>query len=146
MTVTIADIEAAAGRIEGLTGLWIDDDRPERSDFEGAEAASAAAGLARGNIRKIGSIGLKIRRGVSTHGLSLNVSCDLDPFDWINSCGIETCRATSIAAELGEDGPSVTAVGAAVAAGIGSNLGLATSPGDPAEFGLSEPEPADSIA
>lgn len=136
----------AAGSIEGLTGLWVDDDRSDREEFEGADAASAVPGLARGSIRKIGSIGLKIRRGVSTHGLSINVNCDLEPFDWINSCGIEQCRATSIAAELGDDGPTVEAVGSAVAAGLGSALGLELASGSPSDIGLREPQRADSVA
>lgn len=133
----------AAGRIEGLTGLWIDDERPSRSDFEGAEAAAAAPGLARGSIRKIGSIGLKIRRGVSTHGLSLNVSCDLAPFEWINSCGIESCRATSIAAEL-DEAPAVEAVGNAVASGLATRLGLTLVNGEAAGYGLAEGRSLDS--
>lgn len=145
MAEALSEWGIAAGRIEGLTGLWVDDDRPSREAFEGADAGSAAAGLARGSIRKIGSIGLKIRRGVSTHGLSLNVSCELDPFEWINSCGIESCRATSIAAELGVRGPSVEAVGAAVASGIGTRLGLDTVPAEPARFGLSGTRPASQL-
>ncbi|HRV60359.1 MAG: lipoyl(octanoyl) transferase LipB [Solirubrobacterales bacterium] len=146
MSGALAEWGLATGRIEGLTGLWVDDDRPDRADFEGADAASAAPGLARGSIRKIGSIGLKIRRGVSTHGLSINVSCNLDPFDWINSCGIEACRATSIAAELGEEGPSVAAVGAAVAGRLADGLGLKTTEGRAAEIDLTEAQRVDSVA
>ena len=37
--------------------------------------------------RKIGSLGLRVRRGCSFHGLSLNVAMDLEPFDRINPCG-----------------------------------------------------------
>lgn len=136
----------SAGRIEGLTGLWIDDDRPDRSDFAGADAASAAPGLARGSIRKIGSIGLKIHRGVTSHGLSINVSCDLEPFAWINSCGIETCRATSIEAEIGEAGPTLTEVGSRVAELIGTGLGFDCVDAGPELIGLAEARPADSVA
>ena len=39
--------------------------------------------------KKIASIGLKIKRGYSYHGLSLNVDMDLDPFKRINTCGYE---------------------------------------------------------
>lgn len=39
------------------------------------------------NERKIGSLGFKIRRGRSYHGLSLNIDCDLDGFNTINPCG-----------------------------------------------------------
>jgi lipoate-protein ligase B len=38
---------------------------------------------------KIASIGIRIRRGVSTHGVSINVRNDLAPFQWIRTCGIE---------------------------------------------------------
>lgn len=146
MAATLAEWSLPTGRIEGLTGLWIDDDRPSRADFEGADAAAAAPGLARGSIRKIGSIGLKIHRGVTSHGLAINVSCDLEPFAWINSCGIETCRATSIEAELGEPGPSVSEVGTLVAERIGMELGLDIVGAGPEKIGLTESRPADSVA
>jgi len=46
---------------------------------------------------KIASLGLRVRRGCSYHGLSLNVSCDLEPFDRINPCGYPGLRVTRIA-------------------------------------------------
>ena len=49
--------------------------------------------------RKLGSVGIIIRRGITFHGLALNVSTDLTPFDWINPCGIAGCRMTSLALE-----------------------------------------------
>ncbi len=55
--------------------------------------------------RKIGSIGVGIRRWVTLHGFALNVTTDLSYFDAIVPCGIEGCRMTSIAA-LGH--PQVT--------------------------------------
>ena len=51
--------------------------------------------------RKLGSIGITIRRGVSFHGLALNVNTDLEPFSWINPCGIQGCSMTSLAREIG---------------------------------------------
>lgn len=146
MAGALAEWNLGAGRIEGLTGLWVDDDRSTREDFEGADAAQAGPGISRGSIRKIGSIGLKIRRGVTSHGLSLNVSCDLDPFDWINSCGIEACRATSIAAELGEDGPPVATVGRAVAEHLAAALELDPVRGELEVTSLDGPDRADSVA
>ena len=47
--------------------------------------------------RKIGSIGIHVSRGVSTHGLAINVNNDLQPFEWIVPCGIEAARMTSLA-------------------------------------------------
>jgi lipoate-protein ligase B len=51
--------------------------------------------------RKLGSIGLTIRRGITFHGMALNVNTDLTPFSWINPCGIEGCAMTSLAKETG---------------------------------------------
>jgi lipoyl(octanoyl) transferase len=88
-------IEALAGygieaqTIDGLTGVWTAGQPP-------AEAAPDSA-------RKIGSIGIHIRRGVTTHGFAINVNNDLQPFEWIVPCGIEGCRVTSLARELGEE-------------------------------------------
>jgi lipoyl(octanoyl) transferase len=50
--------------------------------------------------RKIGSVGLSIRRRISIHGLALNVSLDLTPFSWINSCGLSQVAMTSLQQEL----------------------------------------------
>jgi lipoyl(octanoyl) transferase len=45
---------------------------------------------------KVASIGLRIRRGASYHGLALNVSVDLEPFERINVCGIRGLRVTRL--------------------------------------------------
>jgi lipoyl(octanoyl) transferase len=50
-------------------------------------------------LKKIGSIGIAVRRGVSFHGLALNVNLDLKPFCWIQPCGLEGVGMTSIQAE-----------------------------------------------
>ncbi len=55
---------------------------------------------------KIGSLGLRVRRGCSYHGLSLNVGMDLQPFSRINPCGYQGLRMTQIS-ELG--GPDTVA-------------------------------------
>jgi lipoate-protein ligase B len=51
--------------------------------------------------RKLGSIGITVRRGVTFHGLALNVNTDLSPFQWMNPCGIKDCEMTSLARETG---------------------------------------------
>ena len=48
-------------------------------------------------IAKIGALGLKVSRGCSYHGCSLNVSMDLSPFSRINPCGYPGLRTTDIA-------------------------------------------------
>ncbi|MHC4938086.1 MAG: lipoyl(octanoyl) transferase LipB [Planctomycetota bacterium] len=63
-------------RIDGLTGVWIDD-------------------------RKIGALGVRVRRWISSHGFALNVDCDLTPFEGIVPCGIRGASVTSIERELG---------------------------------------------
>jgi lipoate-protein ligase B len=50
---------------------------------------------------KLGSIGITVRRGVSFHGLALNVNTDLRPFSWIHPCGLQGVGVTSMAAILG---------------------------------------------
>ncbi len=49
--------------------------------------------------KKIGSVGISIKKGVSIHGLALNVNPDLAPFTWINPCGLTNQGMTSIALE-----------------------------------------------
>jgi lipoyl(octanoyl) transferase len=67
-----------ASCIEGQTGVWAGD-------------------------RKIGSIGVHVNRGITTHGFAINVNNDLQPFEWIVPCGIESCRMTSLSRELGAE-------------------------------------------
>jgi lipoyl(octanoyl) transferase len=49
--------------------------------------------------RKIASLGVHISRGVSTHGLAVNVENDLQPFEWVVPCGLEGVRMTSLLRE-----------------------------------------------
>jgi lipoyl(octanoyl) transferase len=74
-----------AGMIEGLTGVWT----------VGTPSA--------GEARKIGSIGVHVSRGVTSHGIAVNVNNDLQPFEWVVPCGIEGCRVTSLGRELGAE-------------------------------------------
>jgi lipoyl(octanoyl) transferase len=77
--------------IEGQTGVWT------------SPVASEAAGLPAAEAKKIGSIGVHVNRGVTTHGFAINVNNDLQPFEWIVPCGIESCRMTSVSRELGAE-------------------------------------------
>jgi lipoate-protein ligase B len=72
----LADEGVEAQIRDGLTGVWVDD-------------------------RKIGSIGVHVQRGVTTHGFAVNVDCDLQPFEWIVPCGIDNVRMTSLYKETG---------------------------------------------
>jgi lipoyl(octanoyl) transferase len=53
--------------------------------------------------RKIGSIGVHVSRGVSTHGFAVNVTNDLTPFTWIVPCGLPDVTMTSMTQELGRE-------------------------------------------
>jgi lipoyl(octanoyl) transferase len=57
------------------------------------------------NGKQIGAVGLRVSRGISMHGLSLNVNPDLSSFRVINLCGLPGRSATSIESELGHDVP-----------------------------------------
>jgi len=93
--------------------------------------------------RKLGSIGLHLSRGVTTHGVGLNVVTDLEPFGWIVPCGLST-PMTSIAREsgapdLGSDPdldpiPAVREAGERLATALADELGVATVPADPDEL------------
>ena len=75
-----------AQTIEDLTGVWTEGEPPPS-----------------GEARKIGSIGVHVSRGITTHGLSVNVSNDLQPFEWVVPCGIEGCQVSSLSRELGAE-------------------------------------------
>jgi len=79
---TLARFGVAGERRDGRVGIWVDLD-PSR-DGEHREA-------------KIGAIGVRVRRWVSYHGVSLNVAPDLDHFSGIVPCGIKDHGVTSLA-------------------------------------------------
>lgn len=85
--LTLAEYDLVAGRIAGLTGVWLDWQ-------EGAA-----------NPRKICAMGVKCSRWVTLHGLALNVNTDLRYFGYIVPCGIADKAVTSLQAELGHPVP-----------------------------------------
>jgi lipoyl(octanoyl) transferase len=89
MIEALGEAGVPAQTIEGLTGVWTEGEPPPT--------------LAANPARKIGSIGLHVSRGVTTHGLAVNVSNDLQPFEWIVPCGIEGAAMTSLTRELGAE-------------------------------------------
>jgi lipoyl(octanoyl) transferase len=104
MIGALAEHGVGAQTIEGLTGVWTDGPPP-------------APGLA-GAAKKIGSIGVHVSKGITTHGLAVNVDNDLQPFEWVIPCGIEGVSMTSIAKEGGRE-----ASVAAFAATVGRRFG-----------------------
>jgi lipoyl(octanoyl) transferase len=72
--------------------------------------------------RKLGSVGIRVRSGITTHGLALNREPDLDWFRVMTACGAPGVEATSIAREGGD--PDRDRVEAALAASLAEGLGL----------------------
>ncbi len=80
--LTMADYGVIGGRVEGLTGVWIDGDNPMKA-------------------RKICALGVKSSRWITMHGFAFNVSPDLSYFGNIIPCGINDKAVTSLEKELG---------------------------------------------
>jgi len=80
---TLAQFNIQAGRINGLTGVWI--------DFKDESKA-----------RKICALGVKTSRWVSLHGLAFNINTQLEYFNHIVPCGIDDKAVTSLEKELGK--------------------------------------------
>lgn len=80
---TLATFNIIAGRIKGLTGVWLDVDDQKKA-------------------RKICALGVKTSRWVTLHGFALNVNTDLSYFDKMIPCGISDKAVTSMEKELGE--------------------------------------------
>ncbi len=68
-----------------------------------AQAPDELSGVWAGEA-KIGSIGVHVSRGVTTHGFAINVDCDLQPFAFIVPCGLPNVRMTSVLEETGHTG------------------------------------------
>jgi lipoate-protein ligase B len=68
-----------------------------------AEVRDGLTGVWAGGA-KIGSIGVHVSRGVTTHGFAVNVDGDLQPFEWIRPCGLDHVRMTSVLKETGRTG------------------------------------------
>jgi len=76
-----ADFGLNVVRVQGRSGVWVPaDSRP---------------------ARKIAAIGIRVARGTTLHGFSLNCDCDLSAYSTIVPCGITDAGVTSLSAELG---------------------------------------------
>lgn len=99
----LAEHGVPARTLEGLTGVWTADKPPGGRGADNATPAPVLGPSAEEVARKIGSIGVHVSRGVTTHGLAINVNNDLQPFEWVVPCGIDNCRVTSLGRELGAE-------------------------------------------
>jgi lipoyl(octanoyl) transferase len=77
-----AELGLATTQVEGRSGVWVPADD-------------------RGPDRKVAAIGIRVARGVTMHGFSLNADCDLGWADAIVPCGIPDAGVTSLTRELG---------------------------------------------
>ena len=75
-----ADYGLEAGRVKGFSGAWLGDE-------------------------KIGAIGVRISRWVTSHGFAFNITTDVQFFDLIVPCGIADKGVTSLSRQLGRDVP-----------------------------------------
>jgi lipoyl(octanoyl) transferase len=113
MIGALAEHGVVAGLIEGKTGVWVGE-------------------------RKIGSIGVHVSRGVTTHGLAVNVNNDLQPFEWVVPCGIEGCQVTSLTREHGAE-QDLDAFATTVATKFGEVFMRTPQATTPSELGLDLP-------
>ncbi|MEO8251061.1 MAG: lipoyl(octanoyl) transferase LipB [Chloroflexota bacterium] len=101
---TAAEVGVEAGRVEGLTGVWVE------------------------GRRKLAAIGVRVKRGVTTHGLALNVNTELRWFAEMIPCGIADKEVTSLAAELGHP-VDMAAVEVRLADALAAGFGLTVAAG-----------------
>ena len=79
--LTLKDYDIEAGRIPGLTGVWLDPDHKVKA-------------------RKICALGVRCSRWVTMHGFAFNINTDLNYFNYIIPCGIADKQVTSLEKEL----------------------------------------------
>lgn len=81
--LTLNEYGIKAGRVEGLTGVWIEENNPL-------------------NARKICAMGVKCSRWVTMHGIGFNINSQLEYFKNIIPCGIDDKAVTSLEKEKGQ--------------------------------------------
>ncbi|WP_027418707.1 lipoyl(octanoyl) transferase LipB [Crocinitomix catalasitica] len=81
--LTLAEFGIKGGRVDGLTGVWIDGGTPDE--------------------RKICAMGVKSSRWVTMHGIALNINTDMSYFNHMVPCGIVDKAVTSMQQELGKE-------------------------------------------
>jgi lipoyl(octanoyl) transferase len=86
---TLAEFGVAAQKDESAIGVWVNDDD---------------------ELAKICALGVRIRKGISLHGIALNVETDLSYFNLIVPCGLALRQVTSMRKMLGDKTPATSAV------------------------------------
>ncbi len=111
---TVADFGVRAELRPGLTGVWVGRD-------------------------KLGAIGVNVSRGVTKHGMALNVSTELALFSSMIPCGIPDAGVTSLQRLLGQS-PSMEAVSSVFAGHLARLLGRQLETAQAEDFGLVVPQ------
>jgi lipoyl(octanoyl) transferase len=88
--LALEELSISARREPGAVGVWVDDGKLEPA--------------------KICAFGVRVRQGVTMHGLALNVETDLSFFDLIIPCGLNGRRVTSVRSLKGSNGPTIDTV------------------------------------
>lgn len=101
---TAATFGVTTTRVSGRPGVWVRD-------------------------AKLAAIGVRVRGGVTSHGLALNIATDLEWFDAIVPCGLADAGVTSLARELGARCPSEDEVVATFCEAFAQVFGVALQPG-----------------
>ncbi|MCC6681546.1 MAG: lipoyl(octanoyl) transferase [Phycisphaeraceae bacterium] len=117
---TVAAFGIEAMRVDGCTGVWARSGIGYRVSGIGLESSLAnhsdvslpetRSPIPDTRHAKLCALGVRVRRGVSMHGLALNVSTDLSHFETIVPCGLANRSVTSMAELLGERVPSMDQV------------------------------------
>lgn len=115
LIATLEALGVAAVRWPGRTGVWVTDPGldPDRLCDDD---------MVHGRARKIASIGIGVRRGITLHGFALNVGEDLSPFAAIVPCGLGGVRMTSVACETHRTPPPLVEIARLAARALGAAL------------------------
>jgi lipoyl(octanoyl) transferase len=105
---TLREFGMAAQKSPDAIGVWVP--RPD------------------GRLAKVCALGVRIRRGVSMHGIALNVTTDLRYFDLIVPCGLVDRPVTSVAEVLGSSAPSIDHVKQSLSEQLRRAFAVAPSP------------------
>jgi lipoyl(octanoyl) transferase len=84
----LGQLGVTAERQKGFPGLWIENDRQ--------------SSIVNRQSRKIASIGVRVSKFVTHHGMAINICNDLSIFDLLVPCGLENVKMTSVLKETGK--------------------------------------------
>lgn len=112
---TLSTLGVRGVRWPGRTGVWVVDRDADVARMDDQD-------MQLGRIRKIASIGIAVRGGITMHGFALNVAMDLAPFAAIVPCGLAGVRMTTVAGESSYPAPALHDVAALAARHVGAAL------------------------